>query len=223
MNLLTNKDLKRRIIEISYKKRLSHLGSCLTAVDIIEEIFNTKKPDEKFVLSSGHAGLALYVVLEKYWGNYYKGQTPVGEKLFNNAEEIFDHHGVHPDRCEECHIDCSAGSLGNGLCIATGMALADRSKNVYCLISDGECSEGSIFEAFIIMGENHLKNLKIYLNWNGWGAYKEIIANPLPEDFDYLYEEVITTSDDFPFLIGQKGHYAIMTEEEYNQAMEILR
>ena len=64
--MIVNKELKKRILEISYKKKLSHLGSCLTAVDIIDEIFKIKKPDEKFVLSSGHAALALYVVLEKY-------------------------------------------------------------------------------------------------------------------------------------------------------------
>ena len=157
---MNNKDLKRRIIEISYPRKLSHLGSCLTAVDIIDEIFKIKKPEEKFVLSVGHAGLALYVVLEKYLGL--------------NAEKIFEHHGVHPDRCSKCHIDCSTGSLGNGLPIAVGMALADRNKNVYCLISDGECSEGSIWEALRIASEQNLNNLKVYCNFNGWGAYKSI-------------------------------------------------
>src|SRR2546427_251920 len=63
---MTNKDLKKRIIEISYKNKLSHIGSCLTAVDIIDEIYAIKKPNEKFILSSGHAGLALYCVIEKY-------------------------------------------------------------------------------------------------------------------------------------------------------------
>ena len=58
--------LHDRIIEISKKHNLSHLGSCLTSVDIIDEIYSVKKPDEKFILSCGHAGLALYVVLEKY-------------------------------------------------------------------------------------------------------------------------------------------------------------
>src|SRR3990167_1530072 len=126
---ITNRNLKRRIIEISYEKGLSHLGSCLTAVDIIKEIYDIKKPYEKFVLSSGHAGLALYVVGEKYF------RDAVDTCVSHSAEYLFSKHGVHPNR--DRHIDASSGSLGHGIGIAVGMALADRSKNVYCLISDG--------------------------------------------------------------------------------------
>lgn len=199
---ITNKDLKRRIITLSYKYKLSHLGSCLTAVDIIEDIFRIKKKNEKFVLSSGHAGLALYVVLEKYGGR--------------NAEEIFLHHGVHPDRCNDCGIDCSSGSLGNGLPIAVGMALADRTKNVYCLISDGECAEGSITEALRLTPNN----LIIYLNDNGWGAYGNTDISP------YIHNKVIhkiTNVEQLPFLKGQDAHYHSMSEEDYKTAMEILK
>lgn len=203
MNTIANKDLKRRIIEISYKNKLSHLGSCLTAVDIIDEIFKTKKENEKFILSSGHAGLALYVVLEKYLGL--------------DAELIFKHHGVHPDRCSECHIDCSTGSLGNGLPIAVGMALANK-RNVYCLISDGECSEGSIFESINVIKRYELDNLKLYLNYNGWGAYMKTDNVILP-----CYGKWHRTKFELPFLIGQEAHYKVMNEKEYKQAMGILK
>ena len=152
--------LRKRILEISFKKKVSHLGSCLTAVNNIDEIFKTKKKGEKFVLSSGHAAVALYCVLEKYGGR--------------NAEKIFDHHGVHPDRCKECGIDYSTGSLGQGLPAAVGMALADRTKNVYCLISDGECAEGSIFESLRVINELNITNLLIICNSNGLGAYNAI-------------------------------------------------
>lgn len=208
---ISNRDLKRRIIEISYKHKLSHLGSCLTAVDIIKEIYDVKKQDERFVLSSGHAGLALYVVLEKY--------------LKLDAEKIFNHHGVHPDYCEECHIDCSSGSLGNGLPIAVGMALADRSKVCYTLISDGECSEGSIWEALRIANEQKLNNLKIYLNFNHWGAYKEIPYYPInDEEFPYIDLKIKETNfDDFPFLIGQSAHYITLSEENFKLCQEILK
>src|SRR3972149_3966120 len=106
---ITNRELKRRIIEISFKHKLSHIGSCMTSVDIIKEIYDRKKPEEKFVLSSGHAGLALYAVIESLGGA--------------KAEDIFTHHGVHPDHCIRCGLDCSSGSLGHGLGIAVGMAL----------------------------------------------------------------------------------------------------
>ena len=84
---MTNKDLKKRIFDISFRHKLSHLGSCLTAVDIIDEIYSIKKPDERFVLSSGHAGLALYVVLEKY---NQGDATGLVQGL--DAEKIFNHH-----------------------------------------------------------------------------------------------------------------------------------
>ena len=207
---IINKNLKKRIIEISWKNKLSHLGSCLTAVDIIKEIYDIKKSNEKFVLSSGHAGLALYCVLEQKGGR--------------NAEEIFNHHGVHPDWCIDCGIDCSTGSLGQGLPIACGMALADRSKNVYCLISDGECAEGSISEALNIMQDQEITNLKIYLNYNGWGAYRKI-----PNDYFEMFlgwgQKInirVTNCNDFSFLKDQDAHYFVMQEKDYLQAMEVL-
>lgn len=213
---MTNKDLKKRIIEISYKMGLSHIGSCLTAVDIIKEIYDKKKPDEKFVLSSGHAALALYCVLEN---NIYENDNP-------SAETMFEHHGVHPDRCGKCHIDCSSGSLGNGLPIAVGMALADRSKQVWCLISDGECAEGSIWEALHIMEDLSLNNLNVYVNDNGYGAYRET-PESIYESLLY-YDPVIeikeTNMGDWPlWLQGQKAHYAVIdTEEKYKEIMSLL-
>jgi transketolase len=213
---IKNKSLKRRIIEISYKHGLSHLGSCLTAVDIIEEIFQTKKRDEKFVLSSGHAGLALYVVLEKHEGY--------------DAEELFNKCGVHPDRILGRQytdgaytepIDCSTGSLGQGFPIALGMALADRSKNVYCLISDGEMAEGSTMEATQIRRNNQLYNLIVHVNWNGWGAYGETVGNP--KGLEALALHVHETSSEYlPFLNGQDAHYYTMTEDDYKEALKIL-
>ena len=214
MSTIKNKDLKKRITDISYRKGLSHLGSVLTAVDIIDEIFKIKKPDEKFVLSSGHAGLALYVVLEKYGGK--------------NAEDIFDHHGVHPDRCSSCNIDCSAGSLGHGIGIAVGMALADRNKNVYCLISDGECAEGSVWEALRIKNELELNNLKIYLNYNGWGAYKAIDNRLMQRLVHFGFDMDNVYHTEFNMLLPilrepQEAHYVLLTKEEYTYLMRVLK
>ena len=59
------KGLKKRILDIAFKNKLSHLGSYLSAVDIVDEIYNKKDKNDIFILSSGHAALALYVVLEK--------------------------------------------------------------------------------------------------------------------------------------------------------------
>ena len=149
-----------RITEISKKYHLSHLGSCYTALGIISEIYETKKLDEVFVNSCGHSGIALYVVLEKYYGF--------------DAEKLYLKHGIHPCRDIDNKIYCSTGSLGMGLGISVGIALADRSKNVYCLISDGEAFEGSIYEAANVIRKYNVTNLKVYINWNGFSAYDNV-------------------------------------------------
>lgn len=212
MSTIRNKDLKKRIIEISYKYKLSHLGSCLSAVDIIDEIYKFKKPSEKFILSEGHAAVALYIVNEKYYQI--------------DAEKAFKHHGVHPDRCNKCRLDCSTGSLGQGLPIALGLALADRKKNVYCLISDGECAEGSIWEALRIKSDLGVKNLKVYLNINGWGAYGRIDKKKLVrriKAFDINVNFCYTSVEQLPFLKGLSAHYYIMNKKDYLLACVLLK
>ncbi len=209
---MVNKDLKRRILEISYKHKLAHIGSCLTAVDIIDSIFAKKKESDIFVLSSGHAGVALYSVIEKYYGL--------------NAEEIFRHHGVHPDRCMKCHIDCSSGSLGHGFGIAVGMAIADRYKKVYCLVSDGEVAEGSIYEALNIAKIADINNLEVHINCNGWSAYRKV--------YDYQIADVVSpyrnidvvlhkTHNEWSVIKGLDAHYHILTEEEYQEGLEFYK
>lgn len=152
--------LHDRIIEISKKHGLTHLGSCLTSVSIIDEIYQTRKKDDPFVLSCGHSGLALYTVIEKYLGL--------------DAEVLCLKHGTHPTRNIADGIYCSTGSLGWGLTIALGMAMSDRTRNVYCLISDGEAFEGTIWETANVIHRYKVDNLKIHLNWNGWAAYHSV-------------------------------------------------
>lgn len=208
-----NRELKRTILDVSFKHGLSHLSSCLTAVDIIARIYEQKKDSEPFVLSNGHSGLALYSVLQ------HKYRSPT-------AEEIFNHHGVHPDRCGDCRLDCSSGSLGQGLPIALGMALADRTQNVYCLISDGEAAEGSIWEALRIKREFGVNNLRVYCNMNGFGAYRKIEQHLLScqlKMFDPKIEIMDTEYNKLPnFLLGQQGHYRVMSEEDYRKGLDWL-
>ena len=222
MNGIKNKDLKKRILEISYKKGLSHIGSCLTAVDIINEIYSIKKPDEKFVLSAGHAHLAHVVVREKYI-RIENNKHPEQKKYEDPdlAEHLIQVYGIHCDRKAGC--DVSTGSLGHGLGIAVGMALADRSKNVYCLISDGECAEGSIWEALRIVTEQKLWNLQIYMNFNGYGAYKTIDHIFLNKDHPLIGIRQ-TNMDGWPsFLQGQMAHYKVLNEKEYKECLEVVK
>jgi len=157
--------LNKRILEISIKHNLSHLGSCFTALPIIFKIYSKKKPEDKFVLSSGHAGLALYVVLEHFHNV--------------DAEHLLETHGIHPERDLENFIDVSTGSLGLGITIATGIATSNPNINVYCLISDGECAEGSIWETLRFIDEENISNIEIHANVNGWAAYKPVDTEKL--------------------------------------------
>lgn len=197
-------NLKRRILEISYKNKLSHLGSHLSSVEIIDEIYSKQNSEDIFILSSGHAALALYVVLEKYEGK--------------NAEELFKKHGGHPHRDEENGLYCSTGSLGTGITIAVGRALANPKRKVRVLISDGECAEGSIWESLRFIKENHVENIEIYVNINGYAAYdkidKEYLANRLKVFLPNINLRY-TTVNQTPFLKGINAHYHIMSEEDY--------
>lgn len=197
-------DLKKRILEIAYKNKLSHLGSYLSSLEIIEEIYKTKKSEDIFILSSGRAALALYVVLEAYEGR--------------NAEELFKKHGGHPHRDEKNGLFCSTGSLGLGITVAVGRALANPKRKVYVLISDGESAEGSIWEALRFIHDQNIKNIEIYVNINGYAAYDKI-------DPEYLSNRLVaflpninlryTSVNQYPFLKGINAHYHVMSEEDY--------
>jgi transketolase len=199
-------DVERRVIDISYKEKIGHLSSNLNAVNIVEEIYKNKKAEEPFILSSGHAALALYVVLEKYEGR--------------DAEELFHKHGVHPHRDITSGIHCSTGSLGMGLTVATGYALANRDRKIYCLISDGECGEGSIWESLRFIYEAKLDNLEVYVNVNGMIAYdfidKEYIINRLRAFLPRINIRE-TEPPKWPWAQGILTHYYILKPEDYAQ------
>lgn len=201
--------LEKRVVDISYQNKLAHLSSTLNAVNIIEDIYKKKQQDEPFILSSGHAALALYVVLESYEGL--------------NAVELFFKHGVHPHRNLEDCINVSTGSLGMGITVAVGYALANRDKKVHVLISDGESNEGSVWEALRFIHEHKIDNLEVYANVNGMIAYdmvdKEYTINRLKA---FLPRINIYNVDppDWSFAKGVLTHYYVLKEEDYE---EILR
>lgn len=202
--------LKKRVLDIAYKHNLSHLGSYFSSLEIIDNIFKEKKEEDIFILSAGHAVLALYVVIEKYHGT--------------DAEELFLKHGGHPHRDEKNHLYCSTGSLGFGLPVAIGRAMADPSKTVHCLISDGECAEGSIWESLRFIQESNLQNIKVYVNVNGYCAYdtidKEYLIRRL-HSFLPSINIIKTTVAHYSFLNGLNAHYHIMSEKDYRDAKKV--
>ena len=201
-------NLKKRILEIAYKHKLSHLGSYLSAVGIIDEIYKSKNKEDIFILSSGHAALALYVVLEKYEDK--------------NAEELFLKHGGHPHRDEDNGIYCSTGSLGLGITVAVGRALADKNRKVHVLISDGESAEGSVWEALRFIQESNLTNIEVYVNVNGYAAYDKVDTKYLVDRLEVFLPSInirYTNVNQYPFLRGLNAHYHVMSEEDYKSTL----
>jgi len=163
--------LRQEVLEISHRHHFPHLGSCLSMIDIIDSVYKVKRNSDIFVLSNGHAAVAYYVILRK-------------NGLLKDSE--LDKLMVHPDACPSRGIHVSSGSLGQGLPIAIGWALADPQRKIYCTISDGECMEGSIWESFRIMSELQLNNLCVIVNANGWGAYRPVDVKVLERQIKAL-------------------------------------
>jgi transketolase N-terminal domain/subunit len=201
--------LEKRLVDIAYELKLSHLSAYFTAVELIDHIYTVKEKDEPFILSQGHAFAALAVVLEKHEGK--------------DAMELVKKYMTHPTRCDKDCIDCSTGSLGQGLTVAVGMALADRSKNVYVLTSDGEMTEGACWEALRVAGEQKLENLRITVNANSWSAYNKVDTDLLDLRMQYFYPSLVIKTNMFKYpdwLQGVEGHYQkIDTEDRYKEML----
>lgn len=208
--LMRDKYLFKRLLEISYKYQLHHLGSYFSCLDTLDEIFSEMENDDIFILSNGHAAVALYVILEKYHSI--------------NAEELLLDLGEHPKRDEERKIYCSTGSLGMGITVAVGRAISDRKRNVYCMISDGECYEGSVWEALQYAEEAELDNLKIYVNANGYAAYREVDLKNLENRLKAFNSNIQfkKTKVEYFGLSGISAHYDQLTEEQYQQGIDSL-
>jgi transketolase len=238
LSTLTSDQLawRRRILEISFPKKYSHLGSCLTVVDAIGAVYATKRAQDVFVLSAGHAAVAWYVILEEH-----------GLLTAKEIDTLF----IHPDRNPTHGIEVSAGSLGQGLPISVGMALADPTRVIYCAVSDGESAEGSIWEALRIASDHEIKNLQIMINANGWGAYDPAPSDKLQQRIKAFWPEVVsgdghdwqwlsknlakgpgksrlpllflhTRNEQIPAIAGQDAHYHVMNEVEYKAALAAL-
>jgi len=167
--------MRRNVIEMGYGAgdRGAHFGPALSSIEIVASLFfgimnhdsadPTMAERDRFVQSKGHACLALYAAL--------------GESGYITEEQMSTFKGDgsflagHPTRNPRYGIEVSSGSLGNGFAIACGMAKAAKVKNeehkIYCLVGDGECNEGLIWEAAMNAAKNDLDNLIAIVDRNG--------------------------------------------------------
>jgi len=171
------RNIRVRIIENSHKTQTPHLGSCLSCVDILVAAYfavlriDPDKPaDEdrdRFILSKGHAAPALFQVLAR------RGYYP--ESMLDSYGEdggVFAEHPPAPSRLPG--IEAATGSLGHGFPMGLGMALAARIRKrpykVIALVSDGECNEGSVWEAAMLAASQNVENLAVIVDFNKWQA-----------------------------------------------------
>ena len=172
MELSTN-NVRKRILDMAYRcGRNVHLGGSLSMADILtvlyRDVMNIKVSDmqwddrDRFILSKGHCVLALYAVMAELG---IMGEEEVGSYMQDGSL-----YGSHPVMDIRHGIECSSGSLGQGVSMAVGIAkagkLTNRSYNVYTLVGNGECDEGSVWEAFMLAGQWKLDNLTIIIDNN---------------------------------------------------------
>jgi len=165
--------VRKNVLQMAHNGKSSHVGSALSIVDILvtlyfgvfnnDLIMKKNKLRDKFILSKGHAGSALYAIL-------YEIGLISKEELFTHCKDNsrLSGHVSHllPG------IEISTGSLGHGLSIGCGFALAKKMNNkkidkkVYVLLSDGECDEGSTWEAVLFASHHKLNNLICLIDYN---------------------------------------------------------
>lgn len=149
-----------------------HYGGSMSVVETLAVLYgavmNIDPADpewperDNFVLSKGHAGPALYSALA------LKGYFPREDLATLNQNGT--HFPSHPDRLLTRGVDATTGSLGQGVSIATGMALAHRlagrKNRVFCILGDGELNEGQCWEAFQFIAHHNLNNLTLFIDYN---------------------------------------------------------
>lgn len=159
---------RRRLLRMHYECRIGQLGGNLSAIDTLIALHHrVMDPQDKFILSKGHAAGALYVTL---WSLGVLSEADL---------DTFHADGTrlagHPVPGWSGYIPVATGSLGHGFPAALGMALARQLQSepgrIFCLTSDGEWQEGSMWEALIFWAHRKLRNVTVLIDQNGWQGF----------------------------------------------------
>lgn len=176
-----SKELRLKIVKLASKVPSAHphIGSCMSCIDmLIQTLIYEMKPSDKFILSKGHASLALYVVFN-FLGKI--SDTELEKTYFEEGTQF----GIHTPSTLPKDIPLATGSLGHGLSFAAGLAkgfklLGENSRRVYCLMSDGECNEGAVWEAALFASHHKLDNLFVLIDRNklqAFGRTKDVLGD----------------------------------------------
>ncbi len=201
------------IIESTHAAKCGHPGGSLGATDVLTYLYfkemniDPKEPQkesrDRFVLSKGHNAPGLYAVLAN------RGFFPVED--LKTLRQIGSYLQGHPNMRTVPGVDMSTGSLGQGVSVAAGMALAAKHKGmdcrVYTLLGDGEIAEGEVWEALMFSGHYHLDNLCVIIDNNGLqidGTVSQVMSSyPIADKVKaFNFEVVEIDGNDFDALEG---------------------
>jgi len=215
-------EVRKGIIEGVYNAASGHPGGSLSAADLITYLYfeemniDPKDPDkadrDRFVLSKGHNAPALYAALA------LRGYFPVED--LKTLRHVGSYLQGHPCMQDTPGVDASSGSLGQGISVAVGMALAARMDNaayrVYTLLGDGEIQEGQVWEAAMFAGSRKLDDLCVIVDNNGLqidGAVDEVNSPyPIAEKFKAFNFYTIELAD---------GNDMSAIREAFNEARQV--
>lgn len=206
------KKLRRIIVEMVYQGKEGHIGCSFSCIDILIALYfgnilriDPKDPlnprRDRFVMSKGHGAAALYSVLAE--------RGFLRPELIKNFCQQGKNLAVHVSS-DWPGVEVSTGSGGHGLSIAVGMALAAKyDKNdskIFALVGDGECQEGSIWEAIMFAGHHHLDNLTLMVDDNNLQAFEEtrqvINLDPFAKKFeDFGWKALTINGHDFDEIL----------------------
>ncbi len=177
------KDIRRQMLLVAKESGHGHIPTCFSIVEILWALYSVLRhnPDnpswterDLFILSKGHGALAYYLVLAKL--GYFSPEQ------INTLGGFHSDFGCHADRFKIPGVEASTGSLGHGIGLAVGMALAlkiDQSRRrVVTLIGDGEANEGSVWEALLVASNLVLPNMTVVYDDNRSHARGLQIINP---------------------------------------------
>ncbi len=164
-------DVRRDCLKMVYHGQSGHIGSMMSVADILAVMYsgilnvdpaNPNKPDrDRLIFSKGHGGAALFATLAEL--GYFPKEWLDG--YYQDAGHLSGHISHHIDG-----VEFSTGSLGHGLPVACGMAMAakqaGKAHRIFCIVSDGDCNEGSTWEAIMLAGQHHWDNLTMIIDYN---------------------------------------------------------
>jgi len=179
-----SKNIRKSIVKMNAKSSASHSGTALSTVDILTMLYfkimnidpnnPTLKSRDKFILSKGHGSSALYATLAEH--GYFSKNLLDG--FYVDGGQL----PGHLDKDAVSGVEVSSGSLGHGLSIGVGMAIANKidklNNHVYVMCGDGELNEGSVWEAIMFAPHHNLNNLTMIVDYNklqGYGKTNEVI------------------------------------------------